>query len=374
MYTPETGGSTTQPKAAQLEVFTAYVNGALQRALGERLARWGSEFIDPSNLTEPKDRKGNSLGVRVYEAFSCNFGCLRPGTGETKGPVHLALTVDLRAKIVRTMSVLDHLRGNNPLYNPSYNEQEQAKRHWIGEIVISMHDKKCYSVTDLVFNHSAASMPVEGLGMSHAEYFSKRKGVELKYPDAKPMIAVLGRRNQTIFLPAELVAGNELERRVKEQLPMIASYKPEARNQAIDKIRSYLIPGAQKTKGAGGLLPALGLFLHEGRLTAKAEVLPLPMMMAAGVAVPKHKGENWAPLLNRANFNVGPRQANVLNVTLVYNEKLERGAREVYDKIKRLVNGYNASYRFSEEPYQMIKAGECQIGSCQDIILYSSCG
>ena len=62
------------------------------------------------------------------------------------------------------------------------------------------------------------------------------------------MIAVLGRRNQTIFLPPELVAGNELEARVKQQLPMIASYKPDARNQAIDKIRSYLIPGAQKVR------------------------------------------------------------------------------------------------------------------------------
>jgi hypothetical protein len=258
------------------------------------------------------------------------------------------------------MSVLDHLRGSNDPrnYNPSYNEQERARRDWIGEVVISMHDKKCYSVTDLVFDHSAASMPIEGLGISHADYFSKRKGIELKYPDAKPMIAVLGRRNQTIYLPAELVAGNELERRVKEQLPMIASYRPEARNAAIDKIRSYLIPGAQKSKGAGGLLPALGIFLKSDRLSAKAQVLPLPMMLAAGVEVPKSRGENWAPMLNRASFNVNPKSSNTLNVILVYNEKLERGARQVYDKVRDLVNKYNASYRFSQEPLEMVKAGK----------------
>jgi hypothetical protein len=87
-------------------------------------------------------------------------------------------------------------------------------------------------------------------------------------------------------------------------------------------------------------------------------VLPLPMMLAAGVEVPKHKGENWAPMLNRASFNVSPKVANTLNVTLVYNERLERGAKQVYEKIKRLVNGFNATYRFSDEPYAMIKAGK----------------
>ena len=220
-----------------------------------------------------------------------------------------------------------------------------------------MHVKKCYSVTDLVFGHSAASMPVQGLGMSHAEYFKNRKGIELKYPDAKPMIAVLGRRNHTIFLPPELVAGNELERRVKEKLPSIASYDPQARNAAIDKIRSYLIPGAQKSKEGGGLLPALGIQLHQGRLNAKAEVLPLPMIMAAGVQVPQHRAENWAPMLNRASFNIHPKRSNTLKVTLVYNERLERGAKKIYKKLKDLVNGYNATYRFSEEPDQMIKAG-----------------
>ena len=330
-----------------------------QRSLSERLARWGSEFIDPETSKEPTDRNGNGLGVRVYEAFSCQFGIIRPGDGS--GPAHLALTVDLRAKIVRTMSVLDHLcEQQDPRnWNPSRPEQERARRQWTGEVVISMHDKKCYSVTDLMFDHSAASLPVEGLGMSHAEYFERRKGIKLVHPNARPMIAVLGRRNQTIYLPPELVAGNELERRVKEQLPMIASYKPESRNGAIDKVRSYLIPGAQKTKGAGGLLPALGIILNDGRLNAKAEVLPLPRMLAAGVQIPKEKGENWAPVLKAANFRVNPNQANVLNVYLVFNEKLnQQGALAVYNRIRDLVNEFNATYRFGDRPFDMLKAGK----------------
>jgi len=345
-----------EPIPANMEVFNSYINGALQRALGERLARWGTEYIDPMNMKEPVDKQGRPLGVRVYEAYSCQFGFIR--NSSTDSP-RVGLTVDLRAKIVRTMSVLDHLvDGQDPSnYNPSYQEQERARRHFIGEVVISMHDKKCYSVTDLMYNHSANSLRVEGLGISHAEYFAKRKDIKLKYPDARPMIAVLGRRNQTIFLPPELVAGNELEPRVKQQLPMIASYKPDSRNEAIDKIRSYLVPGAQKSKGAGGLLPALGIQLADGRLSAKAEVLPLPMLKAAGIEVPKNKGENWAPFLNKANFNIDPKKSNTMKVVVFHNRKI-RGAMEVYRKIRNLVNSFNATYRFGDEPMEIISAGD----------------
>lgn len=344
-----------EPVPASMEVFNAYINGALQRALGERLARWGTEYIDPMNMKEPVDRNGRSLGVRVYEAYSCQFGFIR----NIDNTPRVGLTVDLRAKIVRTMSVLDHLAGGqNPLYyNPSRQDRERARRDFIGEIVISMHDKKCYSVTDLVYDHSANSLQVEGLGISHAEYFLKRKNIQLKYPDAKPMIAVLGRRNQTIYLPPELVAANELEPRVKQQLPTIASYKPASRNQAIDKIRSYLIPGAQKSKGATGLLPALGIQLADGRLSARAEVLPLPMLQAAGIKVPKDKGENWAPLLNRASFNIDPRKANTMKVIVFHSKKIQ-GAIDVYNKIRNLVNGYNATYRLDDKPLEMIAAGD----------------
>lgn len=254
--------------------------------------------------------------------------------------------------------MLDNLSKGDPrYYNPSPRDQDEARRHWIGEVVISMHDKKCYSVTDFMYNHSAQTLPVEGLGMTHAEYFASRKNITLKYPNAKPMIAVLGRRNQTIFLPPELVAGNELEARVKQQLPMIASYKPDSRNQAIDKIRAYLIPGAQKSKGSGGLLPALGIQLAFGRLSAKAQVMPLPMLMAAGVQVPVSKGENWAPILSRADFNIHPNKSNEMKVVLVHNERIH-GAIPVYNKIRDLVNNYNTTYRLSDKPCQVISAGD----------------
>jgi hypothetical protein len=49
-------------------------------------------------------------------------------------------------------------------------------------------------------------MPIEGLCMSHADYyFKQRKCIDLTYPDVKLMVAFEGRRNSTIFVPPELV-------------------------------------------------------------------------------------------------------------------------------------------------------------------------
>jgi len=88
----------------------------------------------------------------------------------------LTLTVDLCAKILRTKSLLDAIHnGKNPNNNLSPSQQNQARR---------------------------------------AEYFEKKKGMKLKYPNAKPLVAVLGRNKSTIYLPAELVCGNEIEARI----------------------------------------------------------------------------------------------------------------------------------------------------------------
>lgn len=92
---------------------------------------------------------------------------------------------------------------------------------YLAETVIYRIDKKCYSVVDFKFDYSAETLPVGGLKIdgkqvSHARYFEERKNIRLKYPRARPMIEVLGRRkDQKIFLPAELVCGNELDADVK---------------------------------------------------------------------------------------------------------------------------------------------------------------
>jgi hypothetical protein len=60
--------------------------------------------------------------------------------------------VDLRAKLLRSQSLLDALYdGKDPnTYKLSRQEQDRARRQWIGETVIYKIDKKTYSIVDLV--------------------------------------------------------------------------------------------------------------------------------------------------------------------------------------------------------------------------------
>jgi len=277
------------------------------------------------------------------------------------GTLSLTLTVDLRAKLQRTKSLLETicLDQDPSKVNFTPSKQNEHKRRWKKEVVICTYDKKCYSVIDLLFDHSPASKPVDGLGMSHADYFTKKKKITLKYPNAKPLVAVLGRNQSTIYLPAELVCGNELEPRLKMQLPSIASFKPAERHAAIEEMKRFLKPGAQKTKGVGGgLLPALGIVLGNERVEVPIEVLPLPIIMAAGVRVPERQGGMWAPIISQANFKVDGRKAVELKVVLVYHQQLERNMMRVYERLRDIVNKFNSYYRFGAKPFALVKTGD----------------
>lgn len=346
-----------EAKPSNVEIFTSYCNIALQRAMGERMAKWGREYIDPKSFTEPTDKQGRDMGVRIFRAYCCEFGIHR----EEGGAPSLSLTVDLRAKVIRTRSLLDTLcEGRNPKTTHFDDRRiQQAKRQYEGEVVICTYDKRCYSVIDIDFNNSPASLPIDGQEISHADYFMKKKNISLEFPDVKPIVAVLGRNNSKIYLPAELVCVNDLDPFVKQQLPMIASFKPAERHNAIEEIKRYLVPGAQKTKGAGGgLLPALGIVLCDQRMKVGVEVLPLPLIRAAGMEIPKEKGMMWAPLMNRANYRVDPGRAVEMNVVVIFHRSLGRAVDQVYGKIRDNVNKFNASYRFSDRPHAIVEAGD----------------
>ena len=367
-HTPQyanTGDSSTIP--ANKEVFLSFANNALQRALSERMARWGREYIDPTSTTEPEDRNGRKLGVQVFKAFSCEFGLNRVTAGAKPGqpppPIQLTLTVDLRAKIMRTKSLLDAIyEGLDPNRNTiPPNKQNQLQRQWRNEVVIGKYDKRCHSVISLDFDHSPASRPVEGLGMSHAQYFETKKKIKLQYPNTKPMIKVAGRQNTAIYLPAELVCGNELDAKLKIQLPSIASFKPDERNKAIDEIRRFLIPGAQKTRGVGGgLLPAMGIVLGSDRITVPVVVMQVPMIIAAGVQVPERQAGMWAPIISKADFKVQPGKAVPLNIVLVYHKDLQSTYGRVYKRLADIVNGFNAWYRLGLKPFATVAAGDME--------------
>ena len=235
------------------------------------------------------------------------------------------------------------------------------KREYVGQIVICTYDKRCYPIVDLDFENSAHTLRIEGLNVSHAEYFNVRKKIPLKYPHVKPMVAVLGRNNSRIYLPAELVCVNELNPFVKQQLPLVASFKPKVRHDAIEEIRKYLVPvnrSASSRDNGHGLLPALGLTLRDERVKVNIEVLQLPVIKAAGMPIPKEKGKMWAPVIGRANYKAEPGSIVKLKVVLVHHHSIGQSCIKVYSKLRDTLDRLNSTYRFEDQPYQIIEAGD----------------
>jgi hypothetical protein len=167
------------------------------------------------------------------------------------------------------------------------------------------------------------------------------------------MIAVMGRKKQIIHFPAEIVCSNELSDSLKMQLPKIASIAPKQRHDAIQEIRRFLVPGAQKTRDKRDLLPSLGIVLSENLLSITAEVLPTPIIQAAGIQIDSSRG-NWGPQLAKATFRVEPTQANYLNAIVIHHKDIKW--REPYHQLSRMVNSYDSKWRLPAQPYKVIAA------------------
>ena len=355
-HSPVTNDQDAKP--ASIGVFLQYANTIVQRAMGERMARWGRHYVDPQSFVTPRNNRGQEMGVHVFQAYHVEFNVGRP---EPEGPPKLMLTVDLTAKLIRTQGILHALCENKDPNNYRFSEEEKrkARQFWIGEQVISKLDKTAYSIHDLVFE-SPDSLAVGNLKMSHTKYYQERKNYTLEFAAAAPMIAVLGRNKQIIHLPAEIVCANELDEELRSQLPKITSFKPDCRNDAIETVKKFLIPGAHKSKGKSALLPALGIVLSDERLKVQAEVLPTPVILsAAGFRVNMPPGKsNWVPQIARANFDVQPNEAVVLNTIVVHHKNIEW--KSTYKSVARMVNNYNATFRFPDHPHTVLEVEDDQ--------------
>ena len=143
------------------------------------------------------------------------------------------------------------------------------------------------------------------------------------------------------------------------QLPKIAAFPANKRFEAIQEIRRYLIPGAQKTRGpGGGLLTALGSQVKDNPLKLQAETYPTPYIAAAGISIPKGKS-TWVNFLSRATYNVSPTQATTLNVVLIHHQSLKADeTSSVYGRIRQMFNNLNGKYRFPSKPFATVSAGD----------------
>lgn len=88
-----------EAKPAETAVFLAYVNCALQRAMGDTLTRWGQDYVNPEDCREVD-------GVKIFEAVHLSFSLGRIAANKVPS---LLLTCDLKAKLMRCRSLLDEL-------------------------------------------------------------------------------------------------------------------------------------------------------------------------------------------------------------------------------------------------------------------------
>lgn len=168
-------------RPATMEVLAAYANCILQATLNgdPKLKKWGREHVDLESKTEPTDRNRRPLGIELYKAYSASFSVAAvPPSKDVSGPMRdrsksgggrpksewrgdadigsvahgddnatakLILTVDLKAKIMRTRTLLQILCGDRDpdrvTFSPEH--QEWAKREWEGKTIIHRHEKRC---------------------------------------------------------------------------------------------------------------------------------------------------------------------------------------------------------------------------------------
>lgn len=142
VYHDESGDGSMVSQPASPEVFVSYVSLALDRNMREYLVRWGKEYVFRDGAMPMKDRNNNDLGVSLFEAFSLSMGIVKDG----RKPPQLTLTCDLRAKVIRNVTVLDAIYescGGSQSKKYSQQEQEKLRREWIGTVVIYKNDRKC---------------------------------------------------------------------------------------------------------------------------------------------------------------------------------------------------------------------------------------
>ena len=323
-------------KPSSHEEFILFCNLALRRAMLERMTRWGNSYIDPKTFRDEHD-------IRIFDAYSAEFSLIKDD--HEKDLLCLGLTIDVGVKIQRRKSLLDMLNEMG-CFDSKLQKKEaavkRATRLYEGESVVYTIDKRTFDIVKLRFDCSPTSLNVKGLNMSHTAYFEKKKKIKLKYPNSVPMIEVLGRNNESIFLPCELVCVNELDPDVKMKLPMIASFRPDQRNKCIEEMKRFLIAGAQKSKGEGNLLPSMGITLDQNRIQCGVKMLPIPLIRAGNININVSRDMDfWAPQLGKVDYSCKEGAVKLVPV-IVHSKSIKPN--KVIDFIRKEVNKMNSKY------------------------------
>jgi Piwi domain len=304
----------------------------------------------------------------ILSAFYLKFDILKNGTvnDNPRGPGYLAITIDIKAKIVRKDSLLVTLNKQRGIqeggdYTREWTREEiKAAQNYTGSVVLYSRDRKTYTVIQLDFDHTWDTLMIPGTDQSHSQYFAN-KGIKLAHPGCKPILVVRGRRGSEIYFPPELASLNELPPEDRDRLPQIASFLPNVRNQAVDNLVAFL--KKREADDDSNLLLAAGFRLGD-RKTVAGHVLPPPDIEAAvtGGKVAKEKLEFFPGILKGANYKVNGNDCTELSGVVFYNSDSSisdprNSALNVYSRIARWVLELKAKYRLSPEPLFMFDTG-----------------
>jgi hypothetical protein len=305
----------------------------------------------------------------IVSVFYLKFDILKKNeeNDNHRGPGYLAITIDIKAKIVRKESLLVTLNKQRGIeeggdYTCVWTPTEiDAAQNYIGSVVLYSRDQKSYAVIELDFVNTWDTLMIPRTDQSHSQYFDK-KGIKLTHQGCKPILVVRGRRGSVIYFPPELASLKELPPEVREHLPHIGSFLPLVRNQAVDNLVGFLKKRNRDDDGSNLLLEAG--FRLGNRKTVPLHVLPPPdiEVPTRESKVPKETLECFTEVLKGVNYHVQGNDCTKLRGVLFYNSHESvsdplRSAEIVYKSIAGWVNGLKAKYSLSKTPWKMIDTG-----------------
>jgi hypothetical protein len=224
--------------------------------------------VDIKDFKDEKD-------FRIYTAYIAEFDFKI-----INGKLELILMVDTKSIIEQSITIHDTLQEINKSGKWGIREQIEAKKCLIGSSISTSYDKKNYVAIDIDFTSTCETKMIDDYGISHLEYFNKKKGIPIMFP-GDPLIVTNGRKNKKNFFPPELLHPANISRKFKE-IPKSAILDPGTR---MEKIKRFLEPGAQKTKGLEGLLPSIGIQLKSDNIIVPYYQLEFPLLEAHGIKV-----------------------------------------------------------------------------------------
>ena len=208
---------------ADRQQFITFMSLAIRNQLTQHFKPWGRDHVDNGGLP-----LSSQYDVDVYRAYNVEPSVVE--SLEDPEKFEIVLTADVKAKVIRTKSCLDNIFDairTNDLSRVSAAQINDVKRQFEGKTVINKKDKRTYIVDSVDFEISPDKRFIPNMPeVSHTEYFSRKKTI-LQYGHV-PVMLECKSRNQSIYLPPELVSLNDISDDTKKNVRMCFVHRNES--------------------------------------------------------------------------------------------------------------------------------------------------